>query len=142
MATGLYDNGRNAFALAQINWQTDTIKVVLLNLTNYTVNFAAHQYMNLDTVPANARVAEAALTPLAPTAGICDANDVSFPSVSGAVSGAVLIYKDGGGGGNSQSGTLDRLIAYIDNLTNLPVTPNGGNINITWDDTANKIFKL
>jgi hypothetical protein len=26
--------------------------------------------------------------------------------------------------------------------SNLPVTPNGGNITITWDAGVNKIFKL
>lgn len=26
--------------------------------------------------------------------------------------------------------------------SNLPITPNGGNITVTWDNTANKIFKL
>jgi hypothetical protein len=34
------------------------------------------------------------------------------------------------------------LIAFIDAATNLPVTPNGGNINIAWDTGTNKIFKL
>ena len=35
-----------------------------------------------------------------------------------------------------------RLIAYIDTATGLPVTPNGGDITIVWDDGPNKIFKL
>ena len=35
-----------------------------------------------------------------------------------------------------------RVIAFIDTATGLPVTPNGGDITITWDNGANKIFKL
>jgi len=34
------------------------------------------------------------------------------------------------------------LIAFIDTATNLPVTPNGGDIIVAWDNGANKIFKL
>jgi hypothetical protein len=34
------------------------------------------------------------------------------------------------------------LIAYIDTATGLPVTPGGGDIDITWDNGSNKIFKL
>ena len=46
-----------------------------------------------------------------------------------------MIYIDTGVAGTS------RLIAYIDTgVTGLPVTPNGGDINITWD--AAGIFTL
>jgi len=35
-----------------------------------------------------------------------------------------------------------KLIAHFDTGTNIPVTPNGGDITIQWSDAANKIFKL
>ena len=75
-------------------------------------------------------------------AGVCDAQDATFTAVSGDQSEALIIWKDGGGGGTSQSGTTDLLIAYIDNATGLPITPNGADINLVWDNGANKIFKL
>jgi hypothetical protein len=31
---------------------------------------------------------------------------------------------------------------YIDAATGLPLTPNGGDVTIQWDNGANKIFKL
>ena len=34
------------------------------------------------------------------------------------------------------------LIAYIDTATGLPITPNGGDIIVTWDNGTNKIFKV
>ena len=49
---------------------------------------------------------------------------------------ALVIYQDSGVSATS------RLIAYIDTATGLPVTPNGGNITVTWDNGANRIFKL
>ena len=38
--------------------------------------------------------------------------------------------------------STSQLVAYIDTATGLPVTPNGGNIQIVWDTGANKIFAL
>ena len=32
--------------------------------------------------------------------------------------------------------------AYIDTATGLPITPNGGDIIVTWDNGINKIFRL
>nr|WP_201787713.1 hypothetical protein [Mycobacteroides immunogenum] len=60
----------------------------------------------------------------------------TFSAVSGASVEAMVIYKDTGTVGTSP------LIAYIDTATGLPVSPNGGDINIAWDTGTNKIFKL
>ena len=48
----------------------------------------------------------------------------------------LVIYRDTGVEGTSA------LIAYIDAATGLPITPNGGDIIVAWDNGANKIFKL
>jgi len=34
------------------------------------------------------------------------------------------------------------MLLYIDTATGLPVTPNGGDINVNWDNGANKIAKI
>jgi len=137
MANALYDKGREAFAKGDINWKAsggDTIKVILVDTNDYTVDLANHDH--LDDVPTAARVATATMTLLDPTNGICDANDVTFTSVTGDQCEAIIIYKDTGNASTSP------LIAYIDTATGLPVTPNGGDIGITWDNGSNKIFKL
>ena len=63
-------------------------------------------------------------------------NDVTFTSVTGASIEAIVLYKDTGTDATSP------LIAFIDTATGLPITPNGGDIIVTWDNGANKIFKL
>ena len=145
MATALYDKGRNHFAFGDIVWKAaggSTIKVTLVDAADYTVNLATQEFMNTDTVPAAAKVATATLTLIDAAAGVCDAADPTFTAVSGDQSEALIIWKDGGGGGTTASGTADLLIAYIDNATGLPITPNGADINLAWDNGANKIFKL
>ena len=78
----------------------------------------------------------ASMTTKTATAGVADADDVTFSAVSGDPSEALVIYK------HNATESLATLIAYIDSATGLPVTPNGGDITVTWDSGANRIFKL
>jgi hypothetical protein len=67
--------------------------------------------------------------------GVFDGADVTFTAVTGNSVEALVIYIDTGVAGTS------RLVAYIDTgVTGLPVTPNSGDINITWN--ASGIFAL
>ena len=135
MASALYDKARKAFADGDIDLLNDTIKCVLIDAADYTVDLANHDF--LDDVPSGARVGTPqTLGTKSTTAGVFDAADVTFSSVSGDQCEAILIYKDTGTEGTSP------LIAYIDSATGLPVTPNGGDIQIQWDSGTNKIFKL
>ena len=135
MANALYDKGREGFLDGSIDWDTDTIKVVLVDTADYTVNLSTHD--NLDDVAGAARVAtSSALASKTVTAGVADAADVTLVAVTSDPSEALILYKDSGVESTS------RLIAYIDSATNLPVTPNGGDIVIAWDSGSNKIFKL
>jgi len=143
MANALYGYGRQAFANGEIDWEDDTIKVTLIDTDDYSVQIDTHRYMNTDTVPAAAKVATVTLVSKSNALGVCDAADVVFPAVTGDESEALIIWKDGGGGGETADGTADLLIVYIDTAAyGLPVRPNGGDIAVTWDDGANKIFKL
>jgi hypothetical protein len=135
MANALYDKGREGFLDGSIDWDTDTIKAVLVDAADYTLDLATHD--NLDDIAAGARVAiSAALSSKTVTAGVADAADVTFPAVTGDPVELIVLFKDTGVEATS------RLIAAIDTATNLPVTPNGGDIVVQWDNGANKIFKL
>ena len=135
MANALYGLGREGFLAGDIDWDGDDIRVILVDTADYTVNIDVHN--DLADVPAGARVAvSGALTSKTVTLGVADAADVTFTSVTGDPSEALVIYQHTGVESTS------RLIAYIDTATGLPVTPNGGDITVTWDNGANKIFKL
>jgi len=145
MANALYGKGRAAFLDGDIDWSANDIKCLLVDTTDYVVSIDVDQYCNKDTIPDLARVTNGLSGNLASktsTLGVADAADVTLSSVSGEQCEALVIFKDGGGGGVTQSGVTDLLIAYIDTATGLPVTPNGGDITIAWDAGANRIFKL
>ena len=69
------------------------------------------------------------------TNGVFDGGDVLFTAVTGAQVVSLVIFIDTGNAATSP------LVAFIDTgVTNLPVTPNGGDIAITWN--ASGIFSL
>lgn len=135
MANTLYDSARKRFLEADIHWITDTLKVRLISTASYSPNFTTHQF--LSDIPSASRIGpEVTLTGKSTDGGAADANDATFASVSGAAVNAILIYKDTGVEGTSP------LLAWIDTATGLPITPNGGDIIVTWDNGVNKIFRL
>lgn len=135
MANALYDKGREGFLDGSIDWDTDTIKVCLVDGADYTPNLATHDFLD-DIAGAGIVATSGALAGKTVTAGVADANDVTLTAVTGDPSEYLVIYKDTG------SSATSRLIALIDTATGLPITPNGADINIVWSSGANKIFKL
>jgi hypothetical protein len=135
MANTLFDKGRERFATAALSWTADTIKVILVDTAAYTANFTTHEFKS--DISGSAIIAgPITLASKTATGGACDAADATFTSVSGASIEAIIIYKDTGTDATSP------LIAYIDTATGLPITPNGGDIIVTWDNGPNRIFKL
>ena len=133
MANALFDRGRESFLRGEIIWQTDAIKVVLVDSGAYTPNLATHQF--LSDIAGGARIATSAnLTSKTTTGGVADAADPVFVGATGVQSEYLVIYQDTG------SAATSRLIALIDTATGLPVTPNSGDINVIF--SASGIFKL
>lgn len=137
MASGLYNKGREKFlgGASQISWSGDNIKAVLVDTGAYTANLSTHEF--LSDITSGARIATSGnLASKSITDGVADAADVTFSAVSGASCEAIVLYKDTG------TPSTSPLIAYIDTATGLPVTPNGSDIVVSWDNGSNKIFKL
>lgn len=135
MANALYDLGREGFLAGDIDWDANTIKIMLIDEADDTIDLATDD--NLDDRASGARVAtSSALGSKTTTAGVADAADVTFSAVTGDVSESIDGFKDTG------TESTSRLIFNIDTATGLPVTPNGGDITVTWSNGSDKIFKL
>lgn len=133
MANALYDKGRERFLTGGINWTSDTIKCSLVDTGTYTVSLSGHEYYSsVSGVIAGPNT----LGSKTATAGSADAADTTFSAVSGASIEAIIIYKF------DTADSTSPLIAYIDTATGLPITPNGGDIIVQWDNGTNKIFRL
>ena len=135
MANALYDKGRQRFLRASLTGTPTSSRLywwtpVRTHLTCPLMN----SWLTLVRVASIA--ASAAFSGKTTLGGAADANDVTFSSVSGASIEAIVLYKDTGTEATSP------LIAYIDTATGLPITPNGGDIIVTWDNGPNKIFAV
>jgi hypothetical protein len=138
MANGLYAKAREAFLQGDIDWLTDTIRVVMVDAADYTVDLSAHQF--LSSVPVEARVGTPqTLSNKTATNGVADADNATFPNVTGDTCEAIVVYKHGTTDADSP------LIAYFDtggDANPLSIIPNGGNITVNWSDGADRIFRL
>ena len=133
MANAIYPLYKQALLDGDTNIDVNdgTVKVALVDTGTYTYS-AAHQFLSdLSGVVGTAQTI--ANTTVAN--GLFDGDNVTFTAVTGNSVEALVIYIDTGVAGTS------RLVAYIDtSVTGLPVTPNGGDITITWN--ASGIFQL
>ena len=134
MANALYPTFKQKLMEAGITMTSDTIKVALIDTGVYTYSASDEFY---DDVSAGTIGTPQTLTTPSLTVNVFDADNATFTSVSGNSVEALIIYKDTG------TPSTSPVIAYIDTVSSgLPVTPNGGDITITWDSGANKIFAL
>lgn len=132
MANALYPKWKEAIAQATANSSlTGTVKVALVDTGTYTYSAAHEFYSSVSGVVGTPQT----IGTKTYTNGVFDGADVTYTAVSGASAEALVIYIDTGTAGTS------RLVAYIDTgVTGLPVTPNGGDISITWN--ASGIFAI
>lgn len=134
MANALYPRWKEALLqfTTNNNLSAGTVKVALIDTGTYT-------YSSTDQFWSSASAASVG-TPQTIgsktfTNGVFDGADVTFTAVTGNSVEALILYIDTGTAATSP------LVAYIDtSVTGLPVTPNGGNITITWNGSG--IFSL
>lgn len=136
MASFMYTQAKQDFLDGAIDLNTDTIRIRCVSDEGYTAS-AAHTAMT--SVTKYTGSTDVVVDTPTITNGIFDAADDpdAFPSL--AISGAedvdgLVVFKFV----TDDAGSTP--IVYIDLAA--AVTPNGGDIGITWDSGANKIFAL
>lgn len=126
MASAVYPKYKEAVIQASANSSlagsgTTGVYAALVDTGTYTYS-AAHQfYSDLSGIVGT----DQELASKTFVSGLLDAADSTFPSVSGASVEAVVLYVK-----NAGANTTWRLVGYIDGIS---VTPNGGNIGVTWN---------
>ena len=131
MANALYVAFRNGVLgshATRVDLDADTIKAALIDHGTDTPAPTTDDFYNdisaglvgaLSSALANKTIGTVA-------AGVFDADNVTFSAVTGNSVESVNLLKDTGNASTSD------LIAYFDTATGLPVTPNGGDITVTW----------
>jgi hypothetical protein len=133
MANAIYPLYKQALldAAANTDLNDGTVKVALIDTGTYSYNSAHEFFSSVSGVVGTPQT----IANTTVTTGLFDGDNVTFSAVTGNSVEALLIYIDTGTAGTS------RLVAWLDtSVTGLPVTPNGGDITITWN--ASGIFQL
>lgn len=134
MADALYSKYKEALlsGAANTDMSGGDVKAILVDTNDYTFS-QTHEF--LSDVPSGARVATSAnLAAKTFTNGTFDCADFTWTAATGDQSEAIVFYIDTG------SAATSRLIIYKDSDTNLPVSPNGG--DITYNVNASGVFTL
>lgn len=133
MASAIYPKFKEAILQATANSSLGgTVKVALVDTGTYTYSAAHEFYSSLTGIVGPVQASQPTLAVKTFVNGLFDAQDVTFTGVTGVSVEALVIYIDTGTAGTS------RLVAFIDTFT--AVTPNSGDITITWN--ASGIFQL
>ena len=135
MTNAVYPKAKQTALGPGLNLSAGAVKAVLVHTAIYTYS-AAHQF--LSDVSAGARVGAAVtLSSKTLTDGVFDAADISVTGLVSAPSvEAIVLYVDTGVEGTSP------LVAYIDTSSGLPVAAGATQVDVTWDNGTNRIFKL
>lgn len=132
MANALYDLFKEALLNKEHDLNTDEIDVILVDGDDYTSNIVTDA--DISDIPAPARVAiSAAVGSPTIVLGVFDHDDFTWSAVSGDQSEEIVYYND--------SEPADKLVCLFDTgITGMPVTPNGGDINVTINGSG--VFAL
>ena len=134
MASAVYPLGIKHIMQADITGGLDaaTIRAVLVDTGTYTYNAAHENYDDLSGVVATETGALDSKTIGIVDTGVFDAADATVSSATGDSAEAVVVFWDSG------TSATDYLLSY--NELSAAVTPNGGDITISW--SASGIFQL
>ena len=133
MANALYPKWKEQLLqfTANNNLSSGTVKVALVT-AGYTYSSTDQFY---SSVSASVVGTPQTIGSKTFTNGVFSGSNVTFTAVSGSQVTKLVIYIDTG------TSSTSPLVGYLDTgVTNLPVTPNGGDISITWN--ASGIFAL
>ena len=133
MATIIHDDFRDAQlgnpTHSVIDFDTDNIDVSLLDQTDSgTITAATVDYDEVDTATVVATTDVASPTIGVVGTGVFDAADTTFTSVTGDAADYLVLWKNSG-----SAATSPLAVTFDSATTGLPVTPNGGNIVVTWN---------
>lgn len=128
----VYEKAGEAFLTRKMDWVEDEARLLLVT-KDYRCDAKRHEF--LSDIPQVARVAISNPLPGKIAKGFtCTAGTALIERIIGPDCNAVVLFHCG------KNESTSRLIAYIDEATFLPHKPNGGDLEVAWDERG--IFNL
>jgi hypothetical protein len=141
VANAVFPKAKEGFLDGSIDLDTAVIKVALVRGYTYS---SSHEFVSDVTATGTLHATSAALSSIDVTNGVFDAADVTFttPATDSNDHSLLIFQSSAVGGGSDVAASSQRVIAWIDSGTGIPIKPAGGDITVVWDNGSNKIFSL
>ena len=142
MANAIFPKAKEGFLEGTIDLDTAVIKAALVR--GYAYNSAHTTVSDVTGAGGTLHATSNALASKTVTNGVFDAADVTFttPATNTNDHSILIFQSSAAAGGADVAASSQRLIAWIDTGTGIPIKPAGGDISIVWDNGGNKIFSL
>lgn len=140
MANAVFPKALEGFIKGAIDLDTAVIKCALVR--GYTYD-STDEFVSDVVSTGTLNGTSAALASVTVTNGVFDAADTTLSASASGTDHSLLIFQASAvTGGADVAQSSQRVIAYCDTGTGLPIQPGTGTVNVTWDNGTNKIFKL
>jgi hypothetical protein len=141
MANAVFTPFLQGILNAEYDLNTAVIKVALVR--SYTYSAAHATIADVTGAGGVINASSAALTTPTITGGVFDADDTTITTTASAVNHALIVYQSSAvTGGADVAASSQKLIAYFDTGTGLPIQPGNGTVTVTWANTTNRIVKV
>jgi hypothetical protein len=140
VSNALFTAFKKGILNAEYDLDTASIKCALVR--GYTFS-AAHATVTDVVATGTINGTSAALTTPTVTGGVFDADDTTITTTANATNHGLLIFQASAvTGGADVAQSSQKLIAYYDTGTGLPIQPGTGSVTITFDNGASKILAV
>ena len=141
MTNAVYPKALEGFISGLIDLDTAVIKASFVR--GYTYSSSHTTVSDVTGAGGTLNGTSAALSSVSVTSGVFDAADTTATTTANATDHYLIVYQSSAvTGGADVASSSQRLIAYFDTGTGLPIQPGTGSTPITWDNGTNKIFKI
>lgn len=137
MASGLYASCLSALMGGDIDLVNTPVSAALIDIEQYTVDL--NNDTSLADIPEAALLSESLLEGKALVGATFSADPTVFSSVSaddGVDIGAVIVFKE------TDTASESTLLYYSDEAPELPATPDGEDVTVTWGAGTGEVFGL
>ena len=140
MANAVFNKFKEGVLGADYDLTVATVKCAFVR--GYTFD-ATDEFVSDVTATGTINGTSAALTTKSITNGVFDADNTSITTTANATDHGLLVFQSSAvGGGGDVAATAQRVIAWYDTGTGLPIQPGTGSVSVTWDDGTNRIVKI
>jgi hypothetical protein len=138
--SGYFTPGIEGYLKGEIDFDTAVFKASFVR--GYTFDATDKFVSDVTAGGGTINGTSAALT-MTVTGGTVDAADTTVTTVASAVDHGILVFQASAvGGGADVAAGAQRVVAYYDTGTGLPIQPGSGATPITWDNGTNRVFKV